>query len=108
MPRVVDDRLLEEVARRILTVVQPDRIILFGSAASGHFTDESDLDILVLEPKTGNNREERVRISDALRGLGYSCDVFVMETEAFEESKAVIGGLAFPANKYGRVIYEAA
>lgn len=37
MPRVIDDQLLNEVARRILTVVQPDRIILFGSAASGSF-----------------------------------------------------------------------
>lgn len=108
MPRVVDDQLLKEVARRILTVAQPDRIILFGSAASGNFSDESDLDILVLEPKPGDRRKESVRISDALGGLGFSCDVFVMETEAFEESKSVIGGLAFPANKYGRVIYEAA
>lgn len=108
MTRVVDDQLLKEVARRILTVVQPDRIILFGSAASGNFSDESDLDILVLEKKPGNTRRERVRISDALLGLGYSCDVFVMGTEAFEESKTVIGGLAFPANKYGQVIYEAA
>lgn len=60
-PRVVDDQLLNEVARRILTVVQPDRIIVFGSAASGHCSDG-----------------------------------------------AVIGGLAYPANKNGRVIYEAA
>jgi uncharacterized protein len=108
MPRVVDDQLLNEVARRILTVVQPDRIILFGSAATGKFSDESDLDILVLETNPGNTRKKSVRISDALRGLGYSCDVFVMETEAFEESKTVFGGLAYPANKYGRVIYEAA
>ena len=108
MRRSVDDQLLNEVARRILTVVQPDRIILFGSAASGNFSDESDLDILILEAKPENTRKERVRISDALRGLGFSCDVLVMETEVFDESKAVIGGLAYPANKYGRVIYEAA
>ena len=108
MPRVVDDQLLNEVARRILTVTQPDRIILFGSAATGDVIDESDLDILVLKKEPGNTRKERVEISDALRGLGYSCDVFVMGTEAFEESKPVIGGLAFPANKHGRVIYEAA
>lgn len=61
MPRAVDDQLLNEVTRRILMVVQPERIILFGSAASGNFSDG-----------------------------------------------AAIGGLALPANKYGRVIYEAA
>ena len=31
-----------------------------------------------------------------------------MATECFEETKSVIGGLAYPANKYGRVIYDAA
>ena len=31
-----------------------------------------------------------------------------MATERFDESTHVIGGLAYPANKYGKVIYEAA
>jgi hypothetical protein len=29
----IDDALIQESVRRILTVIQPDRIILFGSAA---------------------------------------------------------------------------
>jgi hypothetical protein len=32
----------------------------------------------------------------------------MMATERFEEAKAVIGGVAYPAHKYGRVLYEAA
>jgi hypothetical protein len=35
-------------------------------------------------------------------------DLIVMRTERFEETKSVIGGVAYPANKYGKVIYEAA
>lgn len=35
-------------------------------------------------------------------------DVILMATEAFEESKNIVGGIAYPANKYGRIIYEAA
>jgi hypothetical protein len=31
-----------------------------------------------------------------------------MRTERFERTKLFIGGIAYPANKYGRVIYEAA
>jgi hypothetical protein len=34
--------------------------------------------------------------------------VFVIATEKYEESKDVLGGIAYPAHKYGRVIYEAA
>ena len=104
----VDDTLIEEIIRRILSVTRPDRIILFGSAATGEMTRDSDIDLVILESTPENTREESVRIGDALRGLDYPFDVIVMATERFEESKNVIGGLAYPVNKYGKVIYEAA
>ena len=43
----------------------------------------------------------------ALNGLKHPFDIIVMATERFEESKGVIGGLSYQANKYGKVIYEA-
>ena len=104
----IDEKLVEEIVRRILTVAEPDRIILFGSAATGEMTRDSDIDLLVLEQSPGDTRDESIRLRRVLRGLGYPIDVIVMGTERFEESKGVIGGLAYPANKYGKVIYEAA
>jgi uncharacterized protein len=98
--------LIQEIIGRVCRVTRPDRIILFGSAATGKMTPDSDIDLLVLRAEPGNAREESVRIRAALRGLGYPFDVIVMATESFEESKSVIGGIAFPANKYGRAIYE--
>ncbi len=103
-----DERVIEETVRRILSVARPDRIILFGSAATGEMTPDSDIDMLLLMEVPGNVREERVRIRQALRGMGYPFDIFVMSPERFEESKNVFGGLAFPARKYGKVIYEIA
>ena len=104
----VDDQLLGEIVRRILTVAQPDRVILFGSAATGTSGPDSDIDLLVVEAAPGDRRKESVRLRGALRGLGHPFDIIVISTEWFEESKNVIGGIAYPANKYGRVIYEAA
>jgi hypothetical protein len=34
--------------------------------------------------------------------------IIVTAVERFEESKDVIGGIAYPAHKYGKVIYEKA
>ena len=104
----VDDTLLNEIVRRILSVTRPDKVILFGSAATGQMTKDSDIDLLVIEPAPADTRAEGLRIDESLRGLGYPFDVFVMDTERFEESKNIFGGLAFPAQKYGRAIYEAA
>jgi predicted nucleotidyltransferase len=104
----VAESLLQKIVRRMLEVSQPDRIILFGSAARGQMTADSDIDLLVLKSSPDEPRQESVRLRNALRGLGYPFDVMVMATERFEETKEIIGGLAYPANKYGRVIYEAA
>ncbi len=104
----LDEALTEEIVRRVLRVSRPDKIILFGSAATGGMTRDSDIDLLIVEPAPEDRRKESVKISNALRGLGFPFDVIIISTDWFEASKNVIGGIAYPANKYGRVIYEAA
>jgi predicted nucleotidyltransferase len=104
----ISQTLVSEIVKRILSVAEPQRIILFGSAAMGEISKDSDIDLLVLESSPGDTRKESVRIRQAVRGLGYPFDIIVIATERFEESKNVVGGIAYPANKYGKVIYEAA
>jgi predicted nucleotidyltransferase len=104
----VDETLLDEIVRRVLSVARPERIILFGSAATGHMTKDSDIDLLVVESAPANTHERIVEIRGAVRDVGYPVGVIVMRTERFERTKRVIGGIAYPANKYGRAIYEAA
>ena len=101
-----DGDLFKKVVDRILAVANPERIILFGSGATGLMTRDSDLDLLVIERDFQSQREESTRLRQALGGLGIPVDVFAMTPERFEETKGVIGGLAYPANKYGKVIYE--
>ncbi len=102
-----DEKLLSEVVQRILKVVRPEQIILFGSGAEDTMTHDSDIDLLVIERGFRNEREEGIRLRSALTDLDVSVDIFAMAPERFEETKHVIGGLAYPANKYGKVIYEA-
>jgi predicted nucleotidyltransferase len=108
----LDDTLVKEIVRRILSAAAPDKIILFGSAAGGGMTRDSDIDILIVEDnpedRPYDRRKESLKIDETLDGLGYPFDVIVISSEWFEASKDVIGGIAYPAHKYGRVIYEAA
>jgi predicted nucleotidyltransferase len=104
----VDETLLQEIVRRIRAVANPDKIILFGSAATGQMTKDSDIDLLVVEPDPPNTWEHWSVLRDAVGGVGYPVDVKVIKTERFEETKDLVGGIAFPANKYGRVLYEVA
>ena len=104
----INESLIKEIVRRVLTVTKPDKIILFGSAAMGKMTRDSDIDLLIVEANPGNQRKESVKIDATLSELGYPFDVIVISSEWFEASKNVIGGIAYPANKYGKVIHEAA
>jgi predicted nucleotidyltransferase len=101
----IDEETVREIVRRVRTVADPDRIILFGSAATDSMSADSDIDLLVVEPDPGNARLESVRIRRAVGAIGHPMDVIVISTQHFEETKDVVGGVAFPANKYGKVVY---
>lgn len=107
-PMAPDETLLHEIVRSVLSVASPNRIILFGSAATGQMTKDSDIDLLIVEPAPGNTREKSVAIRRAVGDIRYPVDVIVISSERFEETKNVIGGIAYPAHKYGRILYEAA
>jgi predicted nucleotidyltransferase len=82
------------------------RIILYGSRARGTALPDSDFDLLVIEAEPVSKREEMQRLRRAVQDLSYPVDVWVMGEQEFEETKHVIGGLDYPAQKYGVVLYE--
>lgn len=104
----VDDETLRRIVSEIVRLAHPDRVILFGSGATGSMTADSDLDLLVVEPEVSDAHRESVRGRTALAGIPWPIDVFVMSQERFEETRDVVGGIACPAHKYGKVLYEAA
>jgi predicted nucleotidyltransferase len=104
----INEQTVQEIVRRILSVAKPDKIILFGSAVTGQMTRDSDIDLLIVEPDVSDQRNEYLRIIKTLWDLRYPFDVLFISTQWFEESKDVIGGIAYPASKHGKVIYEAA
>lgn len=104
----VDQQLLEEIVGRLTAAAQPARVIVFGSVATNTAGADSDIDLLVLLDDVKDSRRESVRLRDVLRGIAVPLDVVVMATQRFEETKHVVGGIAYPAHRYGRVIYAAA
>lgn len=71
-------------------------------------TRDSDVDVLVLTSEDRPLRRIQAGIRLALFGIGVPVDLVLMRPEGFEASKNVIGGIAFPARKTGKVVYDAA
>jgi uncharacterized protein len=98
---------LKEVTRRIIRVAKPSRLLLFGSAASGRMTKDSDLDILVVVHGPVHRRQVAQQIYRSLRGVGVSVDVVVATEEDLQNYGHRAGTILKPALREGRVIYEA-
>jgi predicted nucleotidyltransferase len=78
---------LPAALQNLIEQVQPEKIILFGSYASGNPTPDSDVDLLVIvRGKEGESRRERyLRVALALRPRWFPADIIVHTPEEIEE-----------------------
>jgi len=97
--------ILDEVIRRIVQVADPEKIILFGSAARGESGPNSDLDLLVV--KSGPTHRGRLAedIYMNLIGVGEAVDVVVVTPEDVDRYKGCHALVIKPALREGKVIY---
>jgi predicted nucleotidyltransferase len=99
--------VLDQVIGRIVKVAQPDRIILFGSAARGSAASGSDLDLLVIKRGVRNRRHLAQTIYRALVGIPGPVDVVVVTPEDIEALKDGVATIIGPAMREGREVYAA-
>lgn len=104
--RSLDDKVLQEIVRRIVETISPDKIILFGSAARGEMGPDSDLDLLVIKSCAHRRRTAR-RIERSLIGVRVPTDIIVAKPEDIDRCKDTIGLIYRPALKEGKIIYAA-
>ena len=102
-----DDGVIAEAGRRLLAAVPPQtRVILFGSAARGELTQDSDLDFLVVEQDIQDRHAEQVRLRRELRPLGIPVDVIVVSERYAQEWGPARGSMIHAALAEGRVLHD--
>ena len=104
---VLDPAVLDDIIRRIVEVAQPEKIILFGSAARGDMNRHSDVDLLVVKADA-DALDVMGQIYRHLRGAGVAVDAIVVSPEYVERYKDSHALVIKPALREGRVVYEAA
>ncbi len=103
-----DPVLLDELVRRTVEAVQPQRIILFGSAARGTMEPQSDLDLLVVMPDSADCRAVARDLYRGLRGLNQAKDLLVVRQCDLEQHGANLYLVFHEALAEGRELYHAA
>jgi predicted nucleotidyltransferase len=74
----VAEEMLERIVDRLVELAHPDRVILFGSAATANMTADSDLDLLVVERQVANTHRESIRLRAGLEDVPSPINVIVM------------------------------
>jgi uncharacterized protein len=104
---VIDPDLIDEGARRIAAAVPGARVILFGSHARGEAGADSDVDLLVIEPRVEDQHGEVVRLQRLLAPLRLPADVIVVSQAHVEEWGDVPSTMLHEALREGRVLAQA-
>jgi predicted nucleotidyltransferase len=104
--KTVDRAVIDEVVRRIVERVRPQKIILFGSYAYGRPHTDSDLDILVVMESELPRYKRAVPIYRALAGLLIPKDVLVYTPQEIESWSTVPQAFITTILKRGQVVYE--
>ena len=83
----LDPQILDEIIRRVVEVAEPEKIILFGSAARGEMNRHSDVDLLIVKECA-------------------AVDAIVVTPTAVERYKDSHALVIKPALREGRIVYE--
>ena len=98
-------KIADEVTRRILETVQPQRVLLFGSSVHGKFTKDSDLDVLVIVRGPVHRRHLAQKINRNLHGIEMPVDIVVATEEDVAQYGDKFGTILRPALMEGQVLY---
>ena len=99
--------LIDQAARRIAEAAPGAKVILFGSQARGEAGPDSDVDLLVVEPRVEDRFGEIVRLQRVLAPLRLPADVVVVSEAHVEEWGDVHNTMLHDALREGRVLAQA-
>lgn len=96
---------IKRITKQIVKNYQPQKIILFGSAARGDFNQSSDIDMLIIK----DTRQRRVdRIKNVLMAVDYNLpfEPLVYSPNELEERKKLGDNFILEVLNQGKVLYD--
>lgn len=100
------ERTLQTIVNYVITVAEPEQILLFGSFAEGRQNVHSDLDLLIItkHDKAGDYIAER--IETFIRELGLESDVLVRSEEELQRAVSESNSFLSSVAKNAKKLYE--
>ena len=97
---------IKEIGERIGRDFPADRVVLFGSYASGTATEDSDVDLLVVANTSISPHRRYGAVRSLISDYPASFDIIVKTPDEYDRWRLVVNHIVYFADKYGRVVYE--
>jgi len=104
---MISGEQIQQAVERLVAAAKPSKVILFGSYARGDATEDSDLDLMVIEQEVTNKFDEMVRLRNVMGDMGVGVDLLVYSDIEASRRSQVPGTVLYLAFKEGRVMYDA-
>lgn len=98
---------INQAVEKLVAAARPSKIVLFGSYARGEENEDSDLDLLVVEPAVTDKGMEMVRLRRAVGHIGTGVDILLYSEEEIAHRGQVPGTVIYWALREGKVLYDA-
>ena len=102
---MVTQEQIDEIKKRIVENIMPEKIILFGSYAKGTATEESDLDLLIVKESNIPRYKRGREVRKYLRGLKIPVDLLVYTKDEIKRWSNVKTAFITTVMGKGKVLY---
>ena len=107
----LNDQMANSIRDSLVALLDPAKIIVFGSFGRGDATEDSDIDIAVIAE---NNQlididtmaKGRLAVRKALKGASVPVDFVMQSRQAYDSEKNRIGSPFHTIDNEGVVLYE--
>ena len=103
---MIETTKIDDIVNRIATKFNPDKIILFGSYASGTPNNDSDLDLLIIKDTDLPPHRRSFDIQKLFMCSMVPMDILVYTNKEFEQEQKEKYSFLSNAIKTSKILYE--
>ncbi len=98
---------IPEIREKIVREIGPEKIILFGSYAWGNPTEDSDIDLFIIQKSSQSRLDRQAELRRKLWGSGVPMDLLVYTPAEIEKRLEIDDPFISHILNKGKIIYQA-
>jgi predicted nucleotidyltransferase len=106
MMNQIDSSQIEVIVRRIVDIIHPEKVVLFGSRARGDAHPGSDIDLLVIAESEESRHRRSIPLYGVLSDIFVPMDIVVYSPQEIQEWSGVRQAFVTAALREGKILYE--